>query len=102
MMGTRWVVLEVALEMHLFILDPSASDYKKALETNSPELSIHAVTTENEIGDLIERVDILFASKISALDVFWKEPLPKDHPLWGLENVIITPHIAGVSDIYVE
>ena len=25
------------------------------------------------------------------------EPLPDDHRLWGMDNVIITPHIAGVS-----
>lgn len=31
----------------------------------------------------------------AALDVFETEPLPADHPLWGMENVIITPHVAG-------
>lgn len=33
----------------------------------------------------------------AGLDVFEVEPLPADHPLWGFENVIITPHVAGVS-----
>jgi phosphoglycerate dehydrogenase-like enzyme len=33
----------------------------------------------------------------AALDVFEQEPLPADHPLWGMDNVIITPHTAGVS-----
>jgi phosphoglycerate dehydrogenase-like enzyme len=33
----------------------------------------------------------------AALDVFETEPLPADHPLWGMENVFITPHIAGTS-----
>jgi phosphoglycerate dehydrogenase-like enzyme len=33
----------------------------------------------------------------AALDVFEQEPLPADHPLWGMDNVIITPHTAGRS-----
>jgi phosphoglycerate dehydrogenase-like enzyme len=32
-----------------------------------------------------------------ALDVFPEEPLAADSPLWDMENVIITPHIAGLS-----
>jgi glyoxylate/hydroxypyruvate reductase A len=31
------------------------------------------------------------------LDVFWKEPLSADHPLWTMDNVVITPHISGPS-----
>ena len=31
------------------------------------------------------------------LDVFPSEPLPPEHPLWRLENAVITPHIAGPS-----
>jgi len=33
----------------------------------------------------------------AVLDVFHEEPLPRDHPLWDLDNVIITPHISGPS-----
>lgn len=33
----------------------------------------------------------------AVLDVFDTEPLPADHPLWGLDNVVITPHISGPS-----
>lgn len=31
----------------------------------------------------------------AALDVTDPEPLPEDHPLWGLENCLITPHTGG-------
>ncbi len=34
----------------------------------------------------------------AALDVFEKEPLPPDSPLWGLENLLITPHSAGMTE----
>ncbi|MEO8572132.1 MAG: NAD(P)-dependent oxidoreductase [Chloroflexota bacterium] len=33
----------------------------------------------------------------AALDVTDPEPLPPDHPLWDLPNVLITPHMAGDS-----
>jgi phosphoglycerate dehydrogenase-like enzyme len=33
----------------------------------------------------------------AGLDVTPQEPLPDDHPLWHMENVIITPHTAGGS-----
>jgi len=36
--------------------------------------------------------------KGAALDVFTTEPLPADHPLWGYDNVAITPHCAAVYD----
>jgi phosphoglycerate dehydrogenase-like enzyme len=32
------------------------------------------------------------------LDVFEHEPLASDSPLWGFDNVIVTPHSAGHSD----
>jgi phosphoglycerate dehydrogenase-like enzyme len=36
----------------------------------------------------------------AALDVTDPEPLPSDHPLWGLENVLITPHVGGDSQAF--
>lgn len=36
----------------------------------------------------------------AALDVVDPEPLPADHPLWMMDNVIITPHVAGGSDSF--
>lgn len=37
--------------------------------------------------------------KCAALDVFEKEPLDKNNPLWEIENVIITPHNSWVSEM---
>lgn len=49
-------------------------------------------------------IDALQAKMIRALvsDVYAEEPLPDDSPLWEMENVILTPHIAGVSPKYLE
>ena len=33
----------------------------------------------------------------ATLDVFETEPLPEGHALWGMENVLVTPHLASVA-----
>ena len=38
----------------------------------------------------------------AALDVFATEPLPDDHPFWGMDKVIVTPHLGGFHDQYAE
>lgn len=40
--------------------------------------------------------------KGAALDVFATEPLPTGHPLWAMENVILTPHCSSVYDGWAE
>jgi phosphoglycerate dehydrogenase-like enzyme len=54
-------------------------------------------------GPLIDEpalIDALRKGKIggAALDVFDKEPLPADSPLWDLDNVLIMPHTGGISE----
>ncbi|MCV0395710.1 MAG: hydroxyacid dehydrogenase [Rhizobiaceae bacterium] len=34
----------------------------------------------------------------AALDVFAEQPLPADHPYLGFDNVLVTPHMAGISE----
>ena len=44
----------------------------------------------DDLADAIESGGIAGAG----LDVFEQEPLPPDHKLWGLPNVLMTPHVA--------
>jgi phosphoglycerate dehydrogenase-like enzyme len=47
-------------------------------------------------------IDALQKKMIRALfsDVYAEEPLPENSPLWEMENVVLTPHNAGVSQKY--
>jgi glyoxylate/hydroxypyruvate reductase A len=54
-------------------------------------------------GDLIQEPALVRALQErwiagAVLDVFAQEPLPAEHPLWGLPNVVLTPHISGPSE----
>lgn len=52
-----------------------------------------AVVDEMALVEALERRSIAGA----VLDVFQQEPLPSDHPLWRLPNVVITSHTAAIS-----
>lgn len=56
-------------------------------------------------GDLIDEPELIGALRerrlaAAGLDVFEREPLPPEHPLWQLDNVILSPHIAGFTPRY--
>ncbi len=58
-------------------------------------------------GGLINEKDLVKALKKgwiagAGLDVFETEPLPNESPLWTMENVILTPHISGLTPQYDE
>ncbi|HVW03262.1 MAG TPA: D-2-hydroxyacid dehydrogenase [Planctomycetaceae bacterium] len=53
-------------------------------------------------GAIVDLADLTAALETkliagAALDVFEIEPLPADHPLWRMENVLLTPHVAAAS-----
>jgi len=58
-------------------------------------------------GALVNEADLITAlreEKIqgAGLDVFEEEPLPENSPLWEMPNVIITPHVAAFSPVYLD
>ncbi|MEV7571295.1 hydroxyacid dehydrogenase [Streptomyces tanashiensis] len=53
-------------------------------------------TARGALVDTDALTEALVAGRLDAvLDVTSPEPLPADHPLWDLPNVLITPHLAG-------
>jgi phosphoglycerate dehydrogenase-like enzyme len=62
-----------------------------------------AVLVDVSRGSIVRQaglVDALKSGRLkgAVLDVFETEPLPKDNPLWDMENVIVTPHCSSVYD----
>jgi phosphoglycerate dehydrogenase-like enzyme len=56
-------------------------------------------------GGLVREEELVEALKErriagAALDVFETEPLPPDSELWKMDNVIVTPHVAGTTPHY--
>lgn len=54
-------------------------------------------------GSIVKNDDLIAALRTkqlrgAVLDVLEEEPLAEDSPLWDMENVLLTPHIAGPSD----
>lgn len=64
----------------------------------------HAIlvnVTRGQIVDGLSLVQALQEGLIggAALDVTPEEPLSPDHPVWAMEKVVITPHLAGTSPL---
>ncbi|MEY7848854.1 D-2-hydroxyacid dehydrogenase [Natrarchaeobius sp. A-rgal3] len=54
------------------------------------------VVDQDALTDALESGSIAGA----ALDVFETEPLPEESPLWGMDEVIVTPHCAAFTEDY--
>jgi glyoxylate/hydroxypyruvate reductase A len=67
------------------------------------QVAFHCPWANAARGDHLIEVDLIAALDAgllagAVLDVFSIEPLPDDHPLWRYPSVLITPHIAGLSN----
>lgn len=85
---------------------PSTPDTEKIIDRRLFDLmkptacfiNIGRGQTVNE-ADLIEALQ---KKKMKAMvsDVYEKEPLPEESPLWEMENVMVSPHVCGMSPNY--
>lgn len=100
-------LLRVAAEVdYLILVAPSTPETQKIIGSKVlSSMKPTAFLINIARGELVDEealIKALETGKIAgaALDTLPKEPLPKEHPLWGTKNLIITPHVGGVSDIY--
>ncbi|MFH1489537.1 MAG: NAD(P)-dependent oxidoreductase, partial [Pseudomonadota bacterium] len=87
---------------------PNTPETKKMI--GEKELSVMKPTAffinigRGESVDEEALIRVLKERKIAGagLDVFRREPLPEDSPFWDLDNVLITPHVGGFSNVYAD
>jgi len=67
-----------------------------------PTDAVLANVARGPVVDTDALVHALRSNRIhgAALDVTDPEPLPRKHPLWDFEDVLVTPHIAGYTPEY--
>ena len=75
-----------------------ASDELRAMKPTAVLINISR-------GAVVDEVSLVQALKEgwiagAGLDVFQREPLPEDSELWGMENVILSPHVSGGTEHY--
>ena len=82
---------------------PETSDTQGLIgEAEIARMKPGAVLINLARGTLVDEAALITALESghlrgAMLDVFETEPLPGDHPLWRLENVLVTPHVGGTS-----
>jgi phosphoglycerate dehydrogenase-like enzyme len=91
----------------VLITMPLTSETKHMIDAGRlAKMKAGALLVNASRGAIVETdalVQALNEGKIrAALDVTDPEPLPAGHPLWNARNVLITPHVAGDSDRFMQ
>ena len=103
--GARPVDLDTMLSesdvisLHLPVLPSTKGIVNKDWFSKMKPTALVVNTARAAVIDQKDFVEALQNGTIggAALDVYWKEPIPANHPLLKMKNVTLTPHIAGLT-----
>lgn len=95
----------LAVSDYIFIALPLTDSTKTLINVNNIfRIQKGAFLINPSRGAIIEKDALIKALEQEhlggvALDVFWQEPPPKNDKLFSYKNVLVSPHIAGVTDV---
>ena len=103
--GARAVDLDTMLSesdmvsIHLPVLDSTKGMVNKDWFSKMKPTAIVINTARAAVIDQKDFVEALQNGTIAgaAIDVYWQEPVPANHPLLKMRNVVCTPHMAGLT-----
>lgn len=96
----------VAKSQILVVTAPRSASTRNSLDASMlvrmPRGALVVIVSRGGIVDENALAGALHSGQLAGavVDTYVKEPPPADHPLFGLSNAILTPHISGVFDDY--
>jgi phosphoglycerate dehydrogenase-like enzyme len=90
----------IAISDYLLVVTPLTAETRGLVgEAEIAAMKPGAVLINIGRGPVIDEAALVRALQTgairgAALDVFTTEPLPPDHPFWGMRNVLLSPHTA--------
>ena len=89
------------VSLHLPLVEETRGLFNKSVFAR---MKPGAILINTARGGLIVEPDLVEALTSghlagAGLDVFDREPPPKEHPLWTLPNVVLAPHMAGIDEL---
>ena len=87
------------VSIHLPVMDATKGMVNKDWFSKMKPTAILINTARAAVIDQKDFVEALQNGEIAgaAIDVYWKEPVPANHPLLSMRNVVCTPHMAGLT-----
>ena len=92
------------ISLHLVLSERTRGIVGAAEITRMKPKAILVNTSRGALVNEDALIDALRSQRIvAAVDVYWREPLPADHPLMGLPGIVLTPHLGySVREVYAE